>query len=155
MLRVHAAHRFSESHDAGCWDKVSVEGVDPRELEACSEVAGHPLPSQLGREGADGLQQTQVVIGVAIRSHVDRYSFSLVLPQCREGRAWSDNDMMQLAFAAPKAATKEFQGDADLSDGFLSGRVRDVGDCVALSAQVCRNRAHLWRHPLARLQRHS
>lgn len=72
-----------------------------------------------GEKGTDGLQHTQVGIGVAIRSHADRYPFIVVFPQCREGRAWSDDDMMQLAFATLQAATKEFHGDADRT--YLTG----------------------------------
>jgi predicted peptidase len=64
-----------------------------------------------GEKGTDGLKQTQVGIGAALRSYADRYPFVVVFPQCREGKVWSDDDMVQLALATLNAAVKEFRGD--------------------------------------------
>ncbi|HEV2687781.1 MAG TPA: alpha/beta hydrolase-fold protein, partial [Bryobacteraceae bacterium] len=66
-----------------------------------------------GERGDDGLQQTQVGLGAAIRLHEDRYPAIVVMPQCRKDVWWTDAKMEAQAFAALKNAMKEFHADPD------------------------------------------
>ena len=43
--------------------------------------------------GEDGLAQTQVGIGGAIRFHADRFPSVVVMPQCRKVVWWTDPEM--------------------------------------------------------------
>ncbi len=64
-----------------------------------------------GERGEDGLVQTQVGIGRAIRMDRSRFPAVVVLPQCRKEVWWSQSPMDDLAMKALEAATKEFHGD--------------------------------------------
>jgi predicted peptidase len=64
-----------------------------------------------GERGEDGLQQTDVGIGTAIRSNRSAIPAIVVMPQCRTGVWWMQPPMDELAIAALNAATKEFHGD--------------------------------------------
>jgi predicted peptidase len=66
-----------------------------------------------GERGRDGILQTQVGLGTAIRRDRTRFPAVVVFPQAREGQRWSDLPMLQSALAALDAATKEFNGDPD------------------------------------------
>lgn len=64
-----------------------------------------------GERGDDGLVQTDVGIGTAIRLDRSRFPAIVVLPQCRKGIWWSESPMDDVALAALGAASKEFHGD--------------------------------------------
>lgn len=64
-----------------------------------------------GERGEDGLIQSEVGLGGAIRRHVDRYPAVVVMPQCREKVWWNDPAMEAQALAALDASMKEFKGD--------------------------------------------
>lgn len=64
-----------------------------------------------GERGADGLAQTQVGIGRAIRVDRSRFPAVVVMPQCRKDVWWADSKMGDAAMKALEAATKEFHGD--------------------------------------------
>jgi len=64
-----------------------------------------------GERGSDGLRQTDVGIGHAIRLDASRFPFIVVLPQCGQGEIWGEPDMQALALAALDASTEEFHGD--------------------------------------------
>jgi len=65
-----------------------------------------------GERGVDGLDQTQIGLPAAIRSHPDRWPFIVVMPQVPfQHHHWTDPDMMQMAMAALAASVKEFHGD--------------------------------------------
>src|SRR6266700_4686330 len=64
-----------------------------------------------GERGDDGLVQTQVGIGRAIRMDRSRFPAVVVMPQCRKNVWWSQSPMDDLAMKALEAATKEFHGD--------------------------------------------
>jgi predicted peptidase len=64
-----------------------------------------------GERSDDGLQQTDVGIGTAIRSDRSRIPAIVVMPQCRRNLWWTEPPMDDLAIAALEAATKEFHGD--------------------------------------------
>jgi predicted peptidase len=72
-----------------------------------------------GERADDGLIQTQVGIGRAIREHRDRFPAIVVLPQCRKEHWWTQSPMDDEAMAALEAATKEFHGDPNRT--YLTG----------------------------------
>lgn len=65
-----------------------------------------------GERGEDGLFQTEVGLGRAIRRHPDRFPAVVVFPQCRAGVWWNDPAMESQALAALDAAMREFRGDS-------------------------------------------
>lgn len=64
-----------------------------------------------GERGDDGLIQTEVGIGTAIRRHPDRVPAVVVLPQCARNRWWSETEMQAQALKALDQTIKEFNGD--------------------------------------------
>ncbi|HSE96738.1 MAG TPA: prolyl oligopeptidase family serine peptidase, partial [Blastocatellia bacterium] len=66
-----------------------------------------------GERGEDGLIQTEVGIGTAIRRHADRAAAIVVFPQCLKNRWWPEPDMQKVALAALDRAMREFKGDPD------------------------------------------
>lgn len=64
-----------------------------------------------GERGEDGLIQTEVGIGTAIRRYRDRFPAVIVMPQCRKNVWWAEPGMGDVAMAALAAAQKEFHGD--------------------------------------------
>src|SRR5216684_6398956 len=64
-----------------------------------------------GERGDDGLVQTQVGIGRAIRLDRSRFPAIVVIPQCRKEIWWAQTPMDDLAIKSLEAATKEFHGD--------------------------------------------
>jgi predicted peptidase len=64
-----------------------------------------------GEEGDDGLLQTQVGLGAAIRTHVGRFPFVVVMPQCREKDWWTNPAMQAQALKALDQTIREFKGD--------------------------------------------
>jgi len=66
-----------------------------------------------GERGDNGLLQTDVGLGHAIRNRPADLPFVVVMPQCRAGRTWIDRDMQAQALAALDDSIKEFKGDGD------------------------------------------
>jgi len=66
-----------------------------------------------GERGDDGLAQTQVGIGAALRLHSDRFPAIVVMPQCRKDAWWTEPAMEAQALAALKQSSKEFHADPD------------------------------------------
>jgi predicted peptidase len=66
-----------------------------------------------GERGDDGLIQTQVGLGGAIRAYVDRFPAIVVMPQCRKARWWTEEAMQEQALKAFDQSVKEFNGDRD------------------------------------------
>ncbi len=64
-----------------------------------------------GERGTDGVIQTDVGIGTAIRKHVDRFPFVVVMPQCRTNDWWTSLAMEAQALKALDQTMKEFKGD--------------------------------------------
>jgi predicted peptidase len=64
-----------------------------------------------GERGSDGLLQTDVGIGHAIRHDASRFPFIVVFPQCPKETIWADPDMQAQALAALDASINEFHGD--------------------------------------------
>jgi predicted peptidase len=72
-----------------------------------------------GERGDDGLNQTDVGIGTAIRIDRSRFDAIVVMPQCRKNIWWIQSPMDDLAIQSLDAATKEFHGDP--SRTYLTG----------------------------------
>jgi predicted peptidase len=64
-----------------------------------------------GERGDDGLIQTEVGIGTAIRRSRSRFPAVIVMPQCRKNVWWAESNMADVAMAALAQAQKEFHGD--------------------------------------------
>jgi predicted peptidase len=65
----------------------------------------------VGERGDDGLAQTDLGMGSAIRMNRSRFPAIVVMPQCRKNVWWIDSPMDDVAMAALAQAEKEFQGD--------------------------------------------
>ena len=65
-----------------------------------------------GERGDDGLIQTEVGIGTAIRRYRSRVPAIVVMPQCRKDVWWASDAMGDVAMAALAQAQKEFHGDS-------------------------------------------
>ncbi len=72
-----------------------------------------------GERGEDGLLQTQVGIGAAVRLHRDRFPALIVMPQCRRNVWWTEPTMEAQALKALEQTTKEFKGDPERT--YLTG----------------------------------
>lgn len=66
-----------------------------------------------GERGEDGLLQTEVGIGAAIRRNPERFPCIVVLPQCRKSQWWTAAEMEAQALKALELSIKEFKGDSD------------------------------------------
>jgi len=66
-----------------------------------------------GERGSDGEEQTREGIGTAIRTDPDRFPAIVVMPQCRRGVWWNENQMEALVFGALEASIEEFNGDTE------------------------------------------
>lgn len=64
-----------------------------------------------GERGGDGVQQTEVGLGPAIRQHPERFPCIVVFPQCRLSNVWF-GDMETQALQALEQSINEFNGDA-------------------------------------------
>ena len=64
-----------------------------------------------GERGEDGLIQTEVGIGTAIRHHQDRFPCIVVFPQCRKEVWWTAPEMEYQALKALEQTILEFKGD--------------------------------------------
>jgi predicted peptidase len=65
-----------------------------------------------GEGGSDGLLQTEVGLGPAIRRHPERFPVVVAFPQAQRGQPWRGS-MAELALRTLEQAMKEFRGDAD------------------------------------------
>ena len=64
-----------------------------------------------GERGDDGLVQTEVGIGKALRVDRTRFPAVIVIPQCRKEIWWAQSPMDDLAMKTLDAVTLEFHGD--------------------------------------------
>jgi predicted esterase len=64
-----------------------------------------------GERGSEGMWQTQIGLPEAVRDHPERWPFVIVMPQCPEGRHWTDPLAEEMAIAALDRETAEFHGD--------------------------------------------
>jgi predicted peptidase len=66
-----------------------------------------------GERGADGIIQTEVGIGTAVRRRADQAKCVIVFPQCLKNRWWSEPEMQAQALKALELSVKEFRGDTN------------------------------------------
>jgi predicted peptidase len=66
-----------------------------------------------GERGDDGVIQTEVGVGRAIRRNVDRFPAIVVMPQCRKDQWWTQDAMQEQALKAFEQSVKEFNGDPE------------------------------------------
>ena len=64
-----------------------------------------------GERGDDGVVQTEVGIGGAVRRHADRAQCVIVFPQCPKNRWWSEPEMQAMALKTLEVSAKEFSAD--------------------------------------------
>jgi predicted peptidase len=67
----------------------------------------------VGERGDDGLLETDLGIGHAIRQGESRFPFIVVMPQCRKDERWINTDMQAQAMAALEDVMHEFHGDRE------------------------------------------
>src|SRR5579859_6913795 len=72
-----------------------------------------------GERGSEGMWQTQIGLPEAVRDHPERWPFVIVMPQCPQGRYWTDPISQELALAAVDRESEEFHGDPDRT--YLTG----------------------------------
>jgi predicted peptidase len=72
-----------------------------------------------GERGDDGVLQTDVGMGTAIRTNRSAIEAIVVMPQCRKNLWWTLPPMDDLAMSALQEATKEFHGDTQRT--YLTG----------------------------------
>jgi predicted peptidase len=65
-----------------------------------------------GERGTDGLKQSQVGLGGAVRLYPERYPAIVVMPQCAPNQRWSDTQA-DLAMQALDRTVQEYHGDPD------------------------------------------
>jgi predicted peptidase len=65
-----------------------------------------------GERGTDGLKQSQVGIGTAVRLYPERYPAVVVMPQCAPNQRW-DGAMAEFAMKALDQTVAELNGDPD------------------------------------------
>lgn len=65
-----------------------------------------------GERGTDGLKQSQVGLGTAVRLFPERYPALVVMPQCQPEQRW-DGVMAEFALKAVDQTVAEYQGDPD------------------------------------------
>lgn len=113
---------FARHQDTGFLNRnIVVQGVEHKYQvyvpEEWSEREHWPVILFLhgsGERGSDGMDQTQIGLPAAIRSHPERWPFVVVMPQVPfNHHHWTDPDMMQMAIAALNASIKEFHGDRE------------------------------------------
>jgi predicted peptidase len=127
MLAILATPLLAKPHDTGFLNRtVTVNGITYRYVVYVpADWTSHkkwPVILFLhgsGERGDDGLAQSQVGIGGAIRFHPDRFPAVVVMPQCRKDVAWTDPPMEAQALAALNQSVKEFHGDPDRT--YLTG----------------------------------
>ena len=121
LLAVSALPGSAQHQETGFLNRsVTVEGTQyryqvylPADFAASKKLPVILFLHGAGERGDDGLAQTQVGLGGAIRLHSDRYPAIVVMPQCAKGQWWTDAPMEAQALAALDQSIKEFHGDAD------------------------------------------
>ncbi len=116
----------AQTQETGFLDRnVSVNGVDqkyqvyvPRSYRTSEEWPVILFLHGAGERGDDGLKQTEVGLGRAIRLNPERWPAIVVFPQSPEGEFWQ-GDTAEIAMAALDATLKEFSTDA--SHVYLTG----------------------------------
>ena len=109
---------FGQRIETGFLNRAVVDGTETRRYQVF--VPSDYTPSQRwpvilflhggGEQGDDGLLQTQVGLGSAIRLHADRWPAIVVFPQVRPGKRWNAQDAAW-ALKALEQTQREFATD--------------------------------------------
>jgi predicted peptidase len=118
LLVPVAAH--AKKHETGFLDRtIAIQGVQYKYQvfipEGWTPHQQWPVVLFLhgaGERGDDGLLQTDVGIGTAIRTNRSGIQAIVVMPQCPKSLWWMFPAMDDLAMSTLEEATKEFHGDA-------------------------------------------
>jgi predicted peptidase len=124
---VFAKNVFAKNHETGFLDRtITLQGVIYKYQvfipDNWTPKQKWPIVLFLhgsGERADDGLQQTDIGLGTAIRVDRTRFPAIAVMPQCRKNLWWVQSPMNDLAIATLEAATKEFHGDT--SRTYLTG----------------------------------
>lgn len=116
FLAIPAA---AKKHDTGFLDRtVTLEGVTykyqvfvPEDWSPHQEWPVILALHGAGQRGDDGLQQTDVGMGDAIRNNRSAIHAIVVMPQCPKKLYWMLPPMDELAISTLELAIKEFHGD--------------------------------------------
>jgi len=127
LIALLASSAIARKHETGFLDRtVSVGGETyryqvyvPRDLSSKKKWPIILFLHGVGERGDDGLQQTDIGIGHAIRAGASRFPFIVVMPQCRKDKRWIHAEMQRQAFAALEQAIREFHGDRERT--YLTG----------------------------------
>ena len=110
---------FAKNHETGFLDRtITLQGVTYKYQVFIPDnwTSKQKWPIVLflhgsGERADDGLQQTDIGIGTAIRIDRTQFPAIVVMPQCRKNLWWVEPPMADLAIATLEAATREFHGD--------------------------------------------
>jgi poly(3-hydroxybutyrate) depolymerase len=91
-----------------------------------------------GERGSEGMWQTQIGLPEAVRDHPERWPFIVVMPQCPQGRYWTDALAEELALTALDQEIAEFHADPERT--YLTGI--SLGGYGAW--ELARLRPHRW-----------
>jgi predicted peptidase len=127
LSQLFAAPAYARKHDTGFLDRtVQMNGASYKYQVF---VPDNWTPHQkwpvilflhgAGERGDDGLLETDVGIGPAIRNGRSRFPAIVVMPQCQKNFWWIEPPMQDLAIATLEAATREFEGDTQRT--YLTG----------------------------------
>lgn len=141
LLLLAASLAFAAPRESGFLNRRIVVGGETYRYQVYvpaewSKAQKWPLVLFLhgaGERGDDGLAQTQVGIGGAIRFHADRFPAIVVMPQCRKGVWWTDPKMEAQVLAILARSLKEFK--ADPARVFLTGLSMGGYGTLALGAK--------------------
>jgi predicted peptidase len=115
-----APRAAAQPHQTGFLDRaVRVDGGEhrfqvyvPRGYRASARLPVILALHGAGERGVDGILQTEVGLGSALRRYADRYPAIVVFPQAPPGASWQ-GPPAEVALAALDQAIREFRGDRD------------------------------------------
>jgi len=127
VLLLATAHCALAKHETGFLDRtLTIDGTTYRYQVFIPEdwTPHQKWPVILflhgsGERGEDGMDETDVGIGGAIRSDRGHFEAIVVMPQCRKNIWWTMPPMGDLAMTALHNATREFHGDTNRT--YLTG----------------------------------
>lgn len=121
LISLLAATAFARNPESGFLNRTFVSGTTayryqvfvPADWNHHSKWPVILFLHGSGERGDDGLLQTDVGLAHAIRKRLQKLPAIVVMPQCRNHKAWTDPDMEAQALAALEQSIKEFRGDPD------------------------------------------
>ena len=127
LAALIASSAFARKHETGFLDRtVTVGGENyryqvyvPRDFDLKKKWPVILFLHGVGERGDDGLQQTDIGIGHAIRKSASEFPFIVVMPQCRKEKRWIHAEMQAEALTALDHAIREFHGDRERT--YLTG----------------------------------